>query len=41
MLYIIIVTPICNMNCIYCGGSLHNMPDEISYGNDEIFDFIS
>lgn len=29
------------MNCIYCGGSLHNMPDEISYGNDEIFDFIS
>ncbi|MEM1514412.1 MAG: TIGR04084 family radical SAM/SPASM domain-containing protein [Candidatus Thermoplasmatota archaeon] len=40
MLYIIIVTPICNMKCRYCGGSLHGMPDEIIYSNEELIEFI-
>ncbi|MBC7081654.1 MAG: TIGR04084 family radical SAM/SPASM domain-containing protein [Thermoplasmatales archaeon] len=41
MLYIVIVTPLCNYNCRYCGGSLHGMPDEISYSNEEILELIS
>ncbi len=40
MLYIIIVTPVCNLKCTYCGGSLHGMPDKISYSVDELASFI-
>ena len=31
MLYIVLTTPKCNLHCNYCGGSLHGMPDTITY----------
>jgi len=31
MLYIIMTTPLCNLHCSYCGGSLSGMPDDITY----------
>jgi len=31
MLYIVMVTPSCNLSCSYCGGSLVGMPQEITY----------
>lgn len=31
MLYIVMVTPSCNLSCSYCGGSLGGMPQEITY----------
>lgn len=34
MLYIIMTTPECNLNCSYCGGSLYGMPKDISYDID-------
>ena len=34
MLYIVMTTPLCNLHCSYCGGSLHGMPDDISYDFD-------
>ncbi len=40
MLYIIIVTPICNINCIYCGGSIKGMPKDIQYSINELVDLI-
>ncbi len=40
VLYIIIVTPVCNLKCRYCGGSLHGMPEEISYDMNELANFI-
>jgi len=40
VLYIIIVTPICNLKCKYCGGSLQGMPEEISYSIEELASFI-
>ncbi|MBS3778438.1 MAG: TIGR04084 family radical SAM/SPASM domain-containing protein [Candidatus Thermoplasmatota archaeon] len=36
MLYIIITTPLCNLHCSYCGGSLHGMPTDISYNEDQL-----
>ena len=27
-------TPLCNLHCSYCGGSLHGMPEDISYDVD-------
>ena len=40
MLYIVIVTPICNLKCKYCGGSIKGMPEELQYSLDELADFI-
>jgi putative peptide-modifying radical SAM enzyme len=34
MLYIIMTTPLCNLKCSYCGGSLHGMPTDISYDDE-------
>ena len=34
-------TPICNLTCKYCGGSLHGMPDNISYSLSDLKQFIS
>ncbi len=31
MLYIILTTPLCNLSCRYCGGSLPGMPSDITY----------
>ena len=31
MLYIVMVTPSCNLSCSYCGGSLVGMPRDITY----------
>jgi len=31
MLYIVMVTPLCNLSCSYCGGSLVGMPRDIEY----------
>ena len=41
MLYIVMTTPICNLSCRYCGGSLHGMPEKITYSFDELQRFIS
>lgn len=41
MLYILITTPICNLICKYCGGSLHGMPEKITYSLADLKDFIS
>jgi len=41
MLYIVMTTPICNLSCRYCGGSLHGMPEEITYSSDELQRFIA
>lgn len=41
MLYIVMTTPLCNLHCSYCGGSLHGMPNDISYDVDELTRFIS
>ena len=41
MLYIIFTTPICNLSCKYCGGSLHGMPDTITYDKEVLYDVIS
>jgi putative peptide-modifying radical SAM enzyme len=40
MLYIVLTTPICNLNCRYCGGSLHGMPDTITYKKEQLYDLI-
>jgi putative peptide-modifying radical SAM enzyme len=40
MLYIIITTPLCNLSCKYCGGSLYGMPAEIAYSLTDLHDFI-
>ncbi len=40
MLYIVIVTPTCNLNCKYCGGSIKGLPEELQYSLDELADFI-
>ncbi|MDI9646247.1 MAG: TIGR04084 family radical SAM/SPASM domain-containing protein [Archaeoglobales archaeon] len=41
MLYIVIVTPRCNSNCIYCGGfDKDAMPEEIQYSLDDLKYFI-
>jgi len=40
MLYIIMTTPLCNLKCSYCGGSLHGMPTEISYDFELLKRFI-
>jgi len=34
MLYVVMTTPLCNLHCSYCGGSLYGMPDDISYDVD-------
>jgi putative peptide-modifying radical SAM enzyme len=34
-------TPLCNLHCSYCGGSLHGMPNDISYDADQLARFIS
>lgn len=34
-------TPVCNLSCKYCGGSLHGMPKEITYPLSDLVDFIS
>ncbi len=31
MLYIIFTTPVCNLSCRYCGGTIHGMSNEINY----------
>ena len=41
MLYIVIVTPRCNLHCAYCGGSLHGMPGEIQYHLHDLAAFIA
>jgi len=40
VLYIVIVTPTCNLNCKYCGGSIKGLPEELQYSLDELADFI-
>jgi putative peptide-modifying radical SAM enzyme len=42
MLYLIIVTGRCNLNCTYCGGSISNdiMPSEITYSLEDLFSFL-
>ena len=41
MLYIVLTTPVCNLTCRYCGGSLHGMPDAITYDKRTLFELIS
>ncbi|MCD6512766.1 MAG: TIGR04084 family radical SAM/SPASM domain-containing protein [Thermoplasmata archaeon] len=41
MLWIVIVTPKCNLKCKYCGGSIPGMADEPTYKIEELADFIS
>ncbi|AGK61640.1 putative peptide-modifying radical SAM enzyme, AF0577 family [Archaeoglobus sulfaticallidus PM70-1] len=43
MLYIIILTGKCNLNCSYCGGSIDEriMPAEISYPLEELYEFLN
>ena len=41
MLYIVMTTPLCNLSCRYCGGSLHGMPNEITYSCSELQKFIA
>ncbi len=43
MLWFIFTTPVCNLNCRYCGGSIPEevMPHEISYDFDTLRSFIS
>lgn len=36
MLYIIMTTPLCNLHCSYCGGSLHGMPTNITYDEHQL-----
>ncbi|RLF55653.1 MAG: putative peptide-modifying radical SAM/SPASM domain-containing protein [Thermoplasmata archaeon] len=36
MLYIIMTTPLCNLCCKYCGGSLHGMPADITYSISDL-----
>ena len=36
MLYILTVTPTCNLSCSYCGGSLVGMPEEITYDGNAL-----
>jgi putative peptide-modifying radical SAM enzyme len=33
-------TPLCNLHCSYCGGSLHGMPNDITYDTDVLRDII-
>jgi len=40
VLYIVIVTPICNIACKYCGGSLKGMPPDIIYDIEELANFV-
>ena len=40
MLYIVLTTPTCNLNCKYCGGSLKGMPSEINYNLDDLVKLI-
>ena len=40
MLYIIMVTPSCNLSCNYCGGSLVGMPQEITYDVDRLSEIV-
>jgi putative peptide-modifying radical SAM enzyme len=41
VLYIVIVTPRCNLNCTYCGGTLPGVPADITYDLDDLADFIA
>lgn len=41
MLYIIMITPCCNLTCSYCSGDLHGMPKTISYDKQILYDMIS
>lgn len=43
MLYIIFLTGRCNLNCLYCGGSIPEtvMPNEITYSLKDLVKFIS
>lgn len=41
MLYIIMITPQCNLTCSYCGGDLHGMPKTITYDRQILADIIS
>ncbi len=40
MLYIILTTPLCNLHCRYCGGSLSDMPSDITYDTVTLQRFI-
>ena len=40
MLYIILTTPLCNLHCRYCGGSLPGMPSDITYDTVTLLRFI-
>ncbi len=43
MLYVIFLTGKCNLNCLYCGGSIPEtvMPNEITYSLEDLAEFIS
>lgn len=41
MLYIVMTTPECNLHCSYCGGSLHGMPNDITYKDELLVQLIS
>jgi len=40
VLYIVLTTPICNLNCRYCGGTINGMPSEIKYKLDTLVKLI-
>lgn len=41
MLYIVMTTPVCNLQCRYCGGTLHGMPETISYDTQQLKNLIA
>jgi putative peptide-modifying radical SAM enzyme len=43
MLFILIITGRCNLNCVYCGGSIDKdvMPPEMSYSVDDLSKFLN
>ncbi len=43
MLFILMLTGRCNLNCIYCGGSIepHVMPYDVQYNINDLIDFLN